>query len=315
VHAATVADGRLEWRAHPDPVPGPGQVLVQVEAAGVNAADVAQLQGFYPAPPDAPPDIPGLELAGEVVAVGPEVRRFTAGDRVMALLGGGGQAELAVADERHVMVLPQGIDWAEAGAFPEAFCTAHDALFTQCGLGLGDRVLVTGAAGGVGTAAVQLAAASGAEVVASVRRPEHRHAVAALGAARAIDPSEVEAEGPFDVVLELVSGDGFTRSLRALGTGGRLCVIGVGAGAQVPLELFTVMSHRLVVRGSTLRARSGADKASVVQLVETKVVPMMARRTLHVPLSGRFPLGEAAGAYAAFAASGKLGKIVLVRDG
>ncbi|HMK63212.1 MAG TPA: zinc-binding dehydrogenase [Acidimicrobiales bacterium] len=315
MQAATIVDGHLEWRARPDPVPGPGQLLVRVEAAGVNAADLAQVQGFYPAPPDAPPDIPGLELAGEVISAGRAVSRFAGGDRVMALVGGGGQAELAVVDEHHAMALPDGIDWAEGAGFPEVFCTAHDALFTQCGLGLGDRVLITGAAGGVGTAAVQLAAAAGAEVVASVWRPEHRDAVAALGASRVVDPTEAGAQGPFDAVLELVSGEGFTDSLGALGTGGRLCVIGVGGGAQVPLELFTLMSRRLVICGSTLRARSAAEKTSVVRFVETKVLPLFSSRRVRVPLFRTFPLAEAAGAYERFAAGGKLGKIVLRRGG
>src|SRR5215469_292041 len=165
MQAVTIVDGALEWREHPDPVPGAGQLLVEVQAAGLNNADLHQRAGFYPAPPDAPPDIPGLELAGSVVECGPGTMRFAEGDRVMALVGGGGQAELAVVKEAHAMAVPRRLGWDEAGGFPEAYCTAFDALITQCEMRVGERVLVTGAAGGVGTAAVQLAAAAGAHVI------------------------------------------------------------------------------------------------------------------------------------------------------
>src|SRR5436190_7337725 len=173
MRAATIRDKQLLIEDHPDPTPGSGEVLVRVQAAGLNGADLHQLRGGYPAPPGSPADIPGLELAGEVAAAGPGVERFRPGDRVMAVVGGGGQAELAVVHERTAIPVPDGLGWPEAGGFPEVVTTAHDALFTQCGLGLGDRLLVHGAAGGVGTAAVQLGAATGARVVASVRNPDH----------------------------------------------------------------------------------------------------------------------------------------------
>src|SRR5438094_8498170 len=167
--AAVALDGRVEVAARPDPSPERGEALVRVRAAGINAADLLQVRGAYPAPPGSPPDIPGLELAGEVAALGPGVTRFSVGDRVMAIVGGGAQAELAVVHERVAMPVPDGIGWEEAGGFPEAFTTAHDALFTQCGLGAGEALLVHGAAGGVGTAAVQLGVAAGAAVPGSVR--------------------------------------------------------------------------------------------------------------------------------------------------
>lgn len=312
MQAVTIAEGGVEWQVHRDPVPGRGQLLVAVEAAGINAADLAQAAGLYPAPPGSPPDIPGLELAGKVVAVGPGVTRFVGGERVMALVGGGAQAELAVVEEFEAMALPAGVAWDEAGAFPEAFCTAHDALFTQCHLRLGERLLVTGAAGGVGSAAVQLGAAAGAEVVASVRHPELCDAVRALGATSAVEPSEVVAHGPFDVVLELVAGEGFARSVQALGTGGRLSVIGVGAGSRVGLELYELMGRRAAVRGSTLRARPPAEKAAVVRAVETTLVPLLAAGRLRVPVAERFAPADAHRAYDRFSAGGKLGKVVLV---
>lgn len=313
IRAVTVVAGELRWQEHPDPVPGPGDLLVGVRAAGVNAADLLQRLGLYPAPPGSPPDIPGMELAGEVVGLGPGASRFATGDRVMSLVGGGGQAEMAVVPESHAMAVPSGISWEEAGGFPEAFSTAYDALFTQCLLSLGERLLVTGAAGGVGIAAVQLAAAAGAEVVASVRRPELRDAVMALGAARAEDPDEAAASGPFDVVLELVGGPGMAASVAALGTGGRLSVIGVGAGARQELDMLALMGRRASVRGSTLRTRSRTEKELLAQAVECRVVPLLARGRVRVPLVQSFALSEAESAYERFAAGGKFGKIVLCR--
>src|ERR687892_1003674 len=174
MRAVTVSDGELRVEERPDPSPGKGEVLVRVRAAGINGADMLQRKGAYPAPPGSPPDIPGLELAGEVAALGPGAQRFAEGDRVMAIVGGGGQAELAVVHERAVMPVPEGLDWPQAGGVPEVFATAHDAIFSQAGLRPGERLLVHGAAGGVGTAAVQLGRVCGARVTATVRRDELR---------------------------------------------------------------------------------------------------------------------------------------------
>src|SRR3954454_19570092 len=210
MRAVTVKDGgELVVAEHPDPEPAKGEVLVRVRAAGLNGADMLQRKGGYPAPPGSPPDIPGLELAGEVVARGPGAERFAEGDRVMAIVGGGGQAELAVVHERQVMPVPDALDWPAAGGVPEVFTTAHDALFTQCGLRAGERLLVHGAAGGVGTAAVQLGRAAGARVAATVRNADLRDAVAELGAEAVLDPADFvnsPPPTPFDVVLELVGG-------------------------------------------------------------------------------------------------------------
>ena len=184
MHAVVIDEGRLCWQERPDPQTGDHELLVAVRAAGVNSADLAQRAGRYPAPPGWPPDIPGLEMAGEVVSVGRLVTRFAPGDRVMALVGGGAQATLATVDEAHALPAPDGLSWPEAGGFMEAFATAFDALFGQARLALGERALITGAAGGVGCAGVQLAALAGARVVASVRDRAQHDAVAALGAAR-----------------------------------------------------------------------------------------------------------------------------------
>ncbi|HWD47831.1 MAG TPA: zinc-binding dehydrogenase [Actinomycetota bacterium] len=312
MRAVTIVGGRLVPAGRPDPEPGRGELLVRVAAAGLNTADLRQLEGGYPAPPGSPADIPGLELAGEVAAVGPDVQRFGPGDRVMAVVGGGAHAELAVVHERLAIPVPAGLGWPEAGGFPEAVTTAHDALFTQCGLGLGDRLLVSGAAGGVGTAAVQLGAAAGARVVASVRNLDLRRAVADLGAAVVVEPAQAFAEGPFDVVLELVGAPNFAETLDALATGGRLMIIGVGAGATAELDLRQVMTRRVHVLGSTLRYRPLEQKADAARRVEHQALPLVADGRLRVPVAATFPLERAREAYDRFAAGGKLGKLVLV---
>jgi len=311
VRAVTIVDGDLRYQEHPDPEPGDNELLVSVEAAGINNADLMQRLGLYPAPPGAPPDIPGMELAGEVVATGRRTTRFSIGDRVMAVVGGGAQAELAVVDERCALPVPSALPWPDAGGFPEAFSTAYDALFTQCGLAFGERVLVTGAAGGVGTAGVQLSAATGARCVASVRHAHLRDSVAALGATAA-DPDAALGLGPFDVVLELVGASSLPGVLGAMALGGRIAVIGVGGGAQAGVDLLVVMQRRLRISGSTLRARSLVEKAVVATEVERHVVPLLEAGDVRVPLEATVPMDRAGEAYEGFRQGGKLGKIVLV---
>jgi NADPH:quinone reductase-like Zn-dependent oxidoreductase len=312
VRAVTIADGELRWHERPDLEPGDTELLVRVRAAGVNGADLAQQRGEYPAPPGWPADVPGLEMAGEVAVVGRRVTAFAAGDRVMGLVGGGAQAELAVVDQAHALAVPGGVGWAEAGGFVEAFATAFDALFPQAGLALGERVLVSGAAGGVGSAAVQLAAAAGAHVVASVRDASAHAAVAALGAAGVVKPDEVPAAGPYDCVLELVGAESLQLALRALAPCGRVVVIGIGAGPLVELDLRRLMARRARLFASTLRARRHDEKAALVAALAARVLPLLASGRLRVPVAATFPLSEAAAAYGSFAAGGKLGKIVLV---
>lgn len=310
MRAATIVNGRIEVRDHPDPEPGLGQILVQVRAAGMNGADLIQVKGGYPAPPGWPQDIPGLELAGEVVTAGPGTSRFSPGDRVMAVVGGGAQAQLAVIHEREAMPVPGGLSWAEAGGLPEVFTTAHDALFTQAGLQMGERLLVHGAAGGVGTAAVQLGVATGASVVASVRNPDQRPAVAAFGAT-VVDPSEVADHGPYDVIIELVGAVNLDVNLRSLATGGRITVIGTGAGATGEINLGLLMIKRARMYGSTLRARPLEGKGAAARAVEAHVLPLFESARVKVPVCDTFPLERAAEAYERFAAGSKLGKVVI----
>lgn len=313
MRAVTIREQEIAIEQHPDPVPGAGEVLVRVRAAGLNGADMMQRRGLYPAPPGSPQDIPGLELAGEVAALGPGAGRFAEGERVMAIVGGGGQAELAVVHERQLMPVPDTLGWPAAGGLPEVFTTAHDALFTQAGLRPGEHLLVHGGAGGVGTAAIQLARASGARVTATVRREESRAQVAALGA-HAIAPEGFPAHGPFDVVLELVGAPNLPENLNALATGGRIVVIGVSAGAKSELNLLALMGKRARLHGSTLRARPLEEKALAARHLEREVLPLFADGTLTVPLAETLPLQDAAAAYERFAAGGKLGKIVLTID-
>lgn len=310
MRAATIRDGDVAIEEHPDPAPGAGEVLVRVRAAGLNGADMMQRRGLYPAPPGSPQDIPGLELAGEVAALGWGAERFAEGERVMAIVGGGGQAELAVVHERQLMPVPTALGWLEAGGLPEVFTTAHDAIFTQAGLRPGERLLVHGGAGGVGVAAIQLARVAGAHVTATVRREELREPVSELGA-EAIPPEDFAARGPFDVILELVGAPNMPENLNALGTGGRVIVIGVSAGAKTELNLLALMGKRARIHGSTLRARPLEEKALAARRLEREVLPLFDAGTLRVPIAATFPLDDAAAAYERFAAGGKLGKIVL----
>jgi NADPH:quinone reductase len=310
MRAATIRDGRIDVVEHPDPEPQDGQLLVRVHAAGLNGADMLQLAGGYPAPPGSPPDIPGLELAGEVIALGRRAERFEVGDRVMSLVSGGGQAELAVVHERTAMPVPEELDWTAAGGVPETFTTAHDALFTQAGLTVGERLLVHGAAGGVGMAAVQLGVMVGARVTATVRNEPARERIAALGV-QAIPTEGFSDYGPFDVILELVGAINLDENLDSLATGGRIAVIGLGAGAKAEIDLRKLMGKRGRIHGSTLRARAIEEKAIAARLVEKMVLPGFASGDLSVPVCATFPLDRAADAYERFKAGAKFGKVIL----
>jgi NADPH:quinone reductase-like Zn-dependent oxidoreductase len=296
MRAAVIRDGRLVIEERPDPVAGDGEVLIRVHAAGINNADLIQRAGHYPAPPGAPQDIPGLECAGEVVG---------SGERVMALLGGGGHAELAVVDERHVLRVPETLSWPQAGGVMEAYATAHDALFTQAQLQPGERLLVNGAAGGVGTAAVQLGVAIGADVTGTVR--SHAERLQALGAS-------TEPDGEYDVILELVGGPLLSEDLHRLAPLGRVAVIGTGAGRRAEIDFGYLMGKRGRIHGSTLRPRSADEKAEVVARLGESVVPLFADGLATVLVQETFRLEQAEEAYDAFATGGKFGKLVLVME-
>jgi NADPH:quinone reductase-like Zn-dependent oxidoreductase len=287
MRAAVIVEGRIEVQERPDPVPAGGEVLIRVRAAGINGADLAQRAGRYPPPPGAT-DIPGLECAGETAG----------GERVMALLSGGGQAELAVADRTHVMRVPEGMSWEEAGGFVEVFATAHDALFTQAQLREGERLLVNGAAGGVGVAAVQLGVQAGAHVTASARH--HHEELRALGA-------DTEPAGEYDVILELVGGANLADDFERLASRGRIAVVGTGAGARAEVDFGFLMRKRGRVFGTMLRGRTREEKEDVIRRLEGAIRSFQPV----VPVDEVFPLDRAQDAYERFAAGGKFGKIVL----
>jgi NADPH:quinone reductase-like Zn-dependent oxidoreductase len=294
MRAAVIVDGRLEMQERPDPVPGAGEILIRVRASGINGADLFQRAGNYPAPQGAPPDIPGLECAGETER----------GEHVMALLSGGGHAELAVVHESHVLPVPDSVGWPEAGGFVEVFATAHDALFTQAGLMPGERLLVNGASGGVGVAAVQLGSEAGATVTGVARH--HFDEILALGA------MDTKPSSKYGVILELVGGDHLRTNLERLDLKGRIAVIGVGAGETAEVNFHLLMRARGRIHGSMLRSRTRAEKADVIRRLREDVLPLLEEGRVVVPVHATYPLDQAQEAYDAFEAGGKFGKIVLV---
>jgi NADPH2:quinone reductase len=289
----------------PDPVPLPSEVLVRVTHAGLNPADLIQRAGNYPAPPGSPADIPGLEVAGTVIACGESVTTWRAGDRVFGLVGGGGLSDTVAVHERHVARIPDNLTDREAAAVPEAFITAHDAVFTRAGLAMGETLLVNGASGGVGTAAVQLGAATGARVLANSR--SHSDALVDLGA----EPCPLSEARGVDVVLELVGAANLQASLEALAVRGRIIVVGTGAGADAEISLRALMGRRASLMGTVLRARHMEEKAAAVQVFARSVVPQIASGRVRPVIDRVFPVAEAAAAFDHLAAPGKLGKVLL----
>ena len=289
----------------PDPVPLPSEVLVRVTHAGLNPADLIQRAGNYPAPPGSPADIPGLEVAGTVIACGESVTTWRAGDRVFGLVGGGGLSDTVAVHERHVARVPDNLTDREAAAVPEAFITAHDAVFTRAGLAMGETLLVNGASGGVGTAAVQLGAATGARVLANSR--SHSDALVDLGA----EPCPLSEARGVDVVLELVGAANLQASLEALAVRGRIIVVGTGAGADAEISLRALMGRRASLMGTVLRARHMEEKAAAVQVFARSVVPQLASGRVRPVIDRVFPVAEAAAAFDHLAAPGKLGKVLL----
>jgi NADPH2:quinone reductase len=310
MRAVAARNGELFVEDRRDPTPWAGEVLVKVHAAGMNSADLLQVRGMYPPPPGTPnPDVLGMELAGEVLANGPGSTLDRPGNRVMSIVATGAQAQLALVPESLLMPVPEALDLTAAGGVPEVFTTAHDALLTQARLQTGERLLVHGAAGGVGCAAVQLGHAIGAQVTATVRAEAHRAAVASLGAT-VIESERFEDAGPFDVVLELVGAPNMPRNLKALNAAGRIVVIGLGAGARTEVDLGILMIKRARILASTLRARPLEQKAQTARALERDVLPLFASGKLQVPIAATYPLEQAADAYDRFAEGGKFGKII-----
>jgi NADPH2:quinone reductase len=298
----------MEVQQRPDPDPGTGEVVVAVTHAGLNPADLLQRAGRHPVPPGVPTDIPGLEVAGRVVARGPGAERWKIGDRVFGIVGGGGLAERVVVHERHVAAVPDALDEEGAAAVPEAFVTAHDAVFSVGRLALGETLLVNGANGGVGTAAVQLGSAAGAEVLVSVRSDQAAGKLAAMGASRD------DGKRPVDVVLELVGAPNIEADVSRLRRLGRVVVVGTGAGADAGLSLRALMASRGAVHGTSLRGRSLEDKAVAVDRFAAASLPHLASGRMRPVVDRVFPISNLHEAYEHLAGSGKFGKVLVAFD-
>ncbi|MHB1062984.1 MAG: zinc-binding dehydrogenase [Georgenia sp.] len=301
----------------PDPVPEGDEVLVVVRYAGINPADLQQRDGNYPPPPGAPADVPGLEVAGEVLALGPRVLHLKVGDRVMGLVAGGGLADRVVVSERHVTAVPALLDGPEAASVPEGFITAHDAILSQAGLRPGEVLLVNGATGGVGSAAVQIARACGARVVGTSRTERGRRLIAELGGVPATTETvadvvdEVSAGRGADVVLELVGAPNLATDLSLLATLGRVVVVGVGAGAEATINLRALMGRRGRLLATVLRARPTEEKAAAVRAFEREVLPHLAGGDLRPVIDKVFPVDDVAAAFDHVETAPKQGKVLL----
>lgn len=303
----------------PDPVPGPGEVLVDIAAAGVNRADLMQRRGAYPPPPGAPP-YPGLECSGRIAEVGSEVAGWEVGDEVCALLAGGGYAQRVAAPAGQLLPVPDGLTLTEAAALPEVACTVHANVVARAGLSAGETLLVHGGASGIGTMAIQLAKALGAAVACTAGAPEKLARCRQLGADLAVsyrDEDFVEAVNEFtegrgaDVILDIVGGDYLARNVQALATGGRLVVIAVQGGTRGDLDLGLLMRKRASVLASTLRARPPAEKAAVVAGVRAQVWPLVSSGHVLPVIDRVVPMAEAAAAHRVVEESGHVGKVLL----
>ncbi len=314
MRALVLHDGELSLATRPTPEPGPGDVVVAVRAAGVNAADLLQRRGLYAAPDGWPPDVPGLEVAGVVDDIGDGVDPALRGRRVCAVVGGGAHATHCLVPAPHLIPVPDSATWTEAGGFSEAFLTAHDALVSQAHVRPGEHVLISGAAGGVGVAAVQVARLLGANVTAVTRTPEHHQRLRDVGATLAITADDETSLTPVDVVIELVGAAHLEAVQAILAPRARIVVIGVGSGARAQIDLRRVMTLRATLTGSTLRARSREEKTEVTERACATLADAWSRGVLRVPVARTFDLAEAAAAYEYFSRPGKFGKVVLVVD-
>jgi NADPH2:quinone reductase len=303
----------------PVPQPGEGEVLVKVAAAGVNRPDVMQRKGLYP-PPKGATDIPGLEIAGEVVALGANVTRWKVGDRVMALVVGGGYAQYCLAHESHCLPVPPGLSMTEAAAIPETFFTVYHNLFERGRLKAGETMLVHGGSSGIGTAAIQLAHASGARVITTAGSAEKCEACRTLGADVAINYKTEDfvaatkgATGGkgADVILDMVGGDYIERNYEAAAVEGRIVQIAFQGSPKATVDFRRIMLKRLTHTGSVLRSRPVADKGAIARGVEQHVLPLIASGTVRPVMDSTFPLAQASAAHARMEASTHIGKIVL----
>jgi NADPH2:quinone reductase len=299
------------------------RVRVRVHAAALNRADILQRLGRYPAPPGYPQDIPGMEFAGEVSEVGEEVRTWKTGDRVFGIIGGGGQAEYVTVPENILTPIPPNLDWAQAAAVPEVFMTAHDALFTQCGLQMGERVLIHAAGSGVGTAASQLVRAAGATAYGTSRTADKLEKAKEFGLTESFvasgDPMEIAEAvkrwtngSGVEVVLDLVGAAYLKANLESLATKGRLIFVGTTAGAKAEIDYSVVMGKRLRIMGTSLRTRSLEEKATATRFFARHVVPLLASGTVRPVIDKIFKMKEVRAAHLRLESNESFGKVVLM---
>ncbi len=310
----------LELRTVADPVAGPDEVLVRVRASALNRADVLQRRGLYPAPPGVPPDIPGLEFAGEIEACGELVTTLQPGDRVMGIVGGGGHAEKLILHERLCLRVPPGMSFEDAAAVPEAFLTAYDALFLRGGLKPGEAVLLHAAGSGVGTAAGSIATVAGARVIALSRSADKRRRLETMGVHRVLDPAAPNvaeairmATGGEGValVIDFLGASSFALNLDVLALRGRLVLVGTMGGAKAEADLGVILRKRLTVVGTVLRSRPIEEKIELVQSFAHTMLPLLAAGRLHPVVDRVVPWEDAASAHAAMERNENFGKIVL----
>ena len=307
------------------PAPAADRVRVRVRAAGVNRADILQRLGRYPAPPGFPQDIPGLEFAGEVAEVGEEARMWKGGERVFGIIGGGAQAEFVTVPENHLAKIPANLDWAEAASIPEVFMTAHDALFTQCGVKMGERVLIHAAGSGVGTAASQLVNAAGAIAYGTSRTADKLQRAKEFGLTDSVvvanDSSEfTEAvkrwtnDAGVDVILDLVGAKYLKANLESLALKGRLIFVGTTSGAKAEIDYAVVMRKRLRIMGTSLRTRSIEEKATATRLFAQQVGPLLASGKVRPVIDRVFPMEQVRAAHQRIESNDSFGKVVLMID-
>jgi len=312
----------LEVQERPTPIPRAGEILVRVRASAINRADLLQRQGLYPAPPGAPSDIPGLEYAGEVAGVSPGVARWKEGDRVFGITGGGAYAEFVTVDAETAAPFPDRLDWREAGAVPEVFITAHDALVLQARLQRGEAVLIHAVGSGVGLAGVQIARAWGAKPFGTARTAEKVEKAKGFGLLDGVViENDVEALVPaceqwtsgkgIDVTLDLVGGDYLGASIRASALRGRIMLVGTVAGRQSTIPAGMVLGKRLTLRGTVLRARALEEKRALTAAFEAEVVPLFEAGTLTPTIDSVFELDQAGAAHERVAGNASFGKVVL----
>jgi NADPH2:quinone reductase len=312
----------LSFEERPDLTPGPSELLVRVRATALNRADLLQLKGQYAPPPDVPPDIPGLEYAGEVLAVGPRVRRFKPGDRVMGLVGGGAWAEQVTVHEREALLVPIGMEFTDAAALPEAYLTAFDALVLQGGLRMGETVLVHAVASGVGAAAALLCRAMGAQVVGTGRSASKLERAREWGVERTVHVDATpprfaeavrEASGGkgADLALDLVGGDYLPETLEALAPHGRVMMVGLVAGNRTQVNLGVILMKRLRITGTVLRSRPLEEKIALVQAAERHLLPLFRSGALKPVIDDVVPMRDIRDALARMARNDTVGKLVL----